>query len=156
MKEYYRRPEATAEVLKDGWLYTGDIGELDADGYLKITDRKKDIINTSGGKYVAPQNLENELKGDPLISQVVVHGDQRKFVTALVTLNEENARTWAAEQGLAEDEPLHAAPQGEGPHPAGGGRAQRQAGQLLHHQEVRHPARATSRRSGASSRPRSR
>ncbi|MCX5730297.1 MAG: long-chain fatty acid--CoA ligase [Deltaproteobacteria bacterium] len=110
MKEYYRRPEATAEVLKDGWLYTGDIGELDADGYLKITDRKKDLIKTSGGKYIAPQNLENELKGDPLISQAVVHGDNRKFVTVLITLSEENARKWATEQGIAEDEPLHANP----------------------------------------------
>jgi long-chain acyl-CoA synthetase len=110
MKEYYRRPEATAEVLKDGWLYTGDIGELDADGYLKITDRKKDLIKTSGGKYIAPQNLENELKGDPLISQAVVHGDNRKFVVALITLSEENARRWATEQGIAEDEALH-------PHP---------------------------------------
>jgi len=110
MKEYYRRPEATAEVLKNGWLYTGDIGELDADGYLKITDRKKDLIKTSGGKYIAPQNLENELKGDPLISQVVVHGDNRKFVVALITLSEENARRWATEQGIAEDEPLHANP----------------------------------------------
>jgi long-chain acyl-CoA synthetase len=110
MKEYYRRPEATAEMLKDGWLYTGDIGELDADGYVKITDRKKDLIKTSGGKYIAPQNLENELKGDPLVSQVVVHGDQRKYVTALITLSIENARSWATEQGLAEDEPLHAHP----------------------------------------------
>jgi long-chain acyl-CoA synthetase len=110
MKEYYRRPEATAEMLKDGWLYTGDIGEVDADGYVKITDRKKDLIKTSGGKYIAPQNLENELKGDPLISQAVVHGDQRKYVTALITLSIENARAWAAEQGLAEDEPLHAHP----------------------------------------------
>jgi len=110
MKEYYRRPEATAEVLKNGWLYTGDIGELDADGYLKITDRKKDLIKTSGGKYIAPQNLENELKGDPLISQVVVHGDNRKFVVALITLSEENARRWATEQGIADDEPLHANP----------------------------------------------
>jgi len=110
MKEYYRRPEATAEVLKDGWLYTGDIGELDADGYLKITDRKKDLIKTSGGKYIAPQNLENELKMDPIISQAVVHGDQRKFVTALITLSPETARKWASEQGIAEDEPLHTHP----------------------------------------------
>jgi long-chain acyl-CoA synthetase len=110
MKEYYRRPEATAEVLKDGWFYTGDIGELDADGYLRITDRKKDLIKTSGGKYIAPQNLENELKADPLISQVLVHGDQRKYVTALITLSEENARKWATEAGVAEDEPLHANP----------------------------------------------
>ena len=110
MKEYYRRPEATAEVLKDGWFATGDIGEVDADGCLKITDRKKDLIKTSGGKYIAPQNLENELKGHPLISQVLVHGDQRKFVTALVTLSEENARKWATEQGIAEDEALHGHP----------------------------------------------
>ncbi|MEI6225258.1 MAG: long-chain fatty acid--CoA ligase [Deltaproteobacteria bacterium] len=110
MKEYYRRPEATAEVLKDGWLYTGDIGELDADGYLKITDRKKDLIKTSGGKYIAPQNLENELKGDPLISQVMVHGDQRKFVVAVVTLSIENARQWAKEQGIADEDPLHQHP----------------------------------------------
>ena len=66
MKEYYKRPDATAEVLKDGWFATGDIGELDADNYLRITDRKKDLIKTSGGKYIAPQNLENELKADPL------------------------------------------------------------------------------------------
>ena len=110
MKGYHRRPEATAEVLRDGWLHTGDIGELDAEGYLRITDRKKDLIKTSGGKYIAPQNLENELKSDPLISQVLVHGDNRKFVTALVTLSEENARRWATEQGIAGDEPLHANP----------------------------------------------
>src|SRR5512136_546812 len=110
MKGYYKRPEATAEVLKDGWLYTGDIGELDGDGYLKITDRKKDLIKTSGGKYVAPQNLENEIKMDPLVSQVMVHGDQRKFVSALVTLNVETARAWATEHGIPEDLPLHADP----------------------------------------------
>lgn len=110
MKGYYNRPEATAEVLKDGWLYTGDIGELDADGYLRITDRKKDLIKTSGGKYVAPQNLENELKTDPLISQALVYGDQRKFCSALITLNLEAARKWAQENGLPEDEPLYANP----------------------------------------------
>jgi long-chain acyl-CoA synthetase len=107
MKGYYKRPEATAEILKDGWLYTGDIGELDADGYLRITDRKKDLIKTSGGKYVAPQNLENELKSDPLISQVMVHGDQRRFCSALVTLNPEPARAWAAEHGVGDEESLH-------------------------------------------------
>ncbi|HET8723385.1 MAG TPA: long-chain fatty acid--CoA ligase [Anaeromyxobacteraceae bacterium] len=110
MKEYFRRPEATAEVLKDGWFATGDIGELDADGYLRITDRKKDLIKTSGGKYIAPQNLENELKADPIISQVMVHGDQRKFVVALVTLSPENARKWATENGVGEDEALHTNP----------------------------------------------
>jgi long-chain acyl-CoA synthetase len=110
MKEYYRSPEATAEVLKEGWLYTGDIGHLDDAGNLKITDRKKDIIVTAGGKNVAPQNLENELKTDPLISQVMVHGDKRKFLSALVTLNEENARKWAAENGVPAGAALHEDP----------------------------------------------
>jgi long-chain acyl-CoA synthetase len=107
MKEYYRNPAATAEVVRDGWLYTGDIGLVDRDGNLKITDRKKDIIVTAGGKNVAPQNLENDLKTDPLVSQVMVHGDKRKFLSALVTLNEENVRAWARENGVALDGPLH-------------------------------------------------
>jgi long-chain acyl-CoA synthetase len=107
MKEYYRNPAATAEVLKDGWLQTGDIGMLDEAGHLKITDRKKDIIVTAGGKNVAPQNLENDLKTDPLVSQVMVHGDKRKFLSALVALNEENARKWAADNGVPAGAPLH-------------------------------------------------
>ncbi len=110
MKEYFNNPAATAEVLKDGWLYTGDIGHLDEAGCLKITDRKKDIIVTAGGKNVAPQNLENELKTDPLVSQVMVHGDKRKFLSALITLNEENARKWASEHGLPAGEGLHRDP----------------------------------------------
>ncbi len=107
MKGYHGNPAATAEVLKDGWLYTGDIGNLDETGRLKITDRKKDIIVTAGGKNVAPQNLENELKTDPLVSQVMVHGDKRKFLSALVTLNEENARKWAADNGVPAGAALH-------------------------------------------------
>jgi long-chain acyl-CoA synthetase len=110
MKGYYRNPEATAEVLKDGWLLTGDIGELDSEGRLRITDRKKDIIVTAGGKNVAPQNLENDLKTDNLVSQVMVHGDKRKFLSALVTLNEENARKWATENGVPPGAPLHQDP----------------------------------------------
>jgi len=110
MKEYFRNPAATAEALRDGWLYTGDIGVIDADGYLKITDRKKDIIVTAGGKNVAPQNLENELKTDQLVSQVMVHGDKRKFLSALVTLNEEAARAWAAENGVPAGARLHEDP----------------------------------------------
>ncbi|HSM91331.1 MAG TPA: long-chain fatty acid--CoA ligase [Anaeromyxobacteraceae bacterium] len=100
MKEYYRNPAATAEVLQDGWLATGDIGEIDEAGCVRITDRKKDIIVTAGGKNVAPQNLENELKADPLVSQVVVHGDRRKFLSALVTLNPEHVEKWAAQNGV--------------------------------------------------------
>ena len=107
MKEYYRNPAATAEVLRDGWFYTGDIGVVDRDGCLRITDRKKDIIVTAGGKNVAPQNLENELKTDPLVSQVMVHGDKRKFLSALVTLNEENVRAWARENGVSAEGRLH-------------------------------------------------
>jgi long-chain acyl-CoA synthetase len=107
MKEYYRNPTATAEAFRDGWFCTGDIGTIDAHGRVRITDRKKDIIVTAGGKNVAPQNLENDLKTEPFISQVVVHGDKRKFLSALVTLNEENIRKWAAENGTTLAEPLH-------------------------------------------------
>jgi long-chain acyl-CoA synthetase len=111
MREYYRQPAATAEVLKDGWLATGDIGEIDDAGCLRITDRKKDIIVTAGGKNVAPQNLENDLKADALISQVVVHGDRRKFLSALITLNPESALKWAREHGVdAPPERLHEDP----------------------------------------------
>ncbi len=110
MKGYFNNPAATAETIKDGWLLTGDIGHLDEKGYLKITDRKKDLIKTSGGKYVAPQNLENDLKTDPLISQVMVHGDKRKFLSAIITLNEENARKWAADNGVPAGAALHEHP----------------------------------------------
>ncbi len=101
MRGYYNLPEATAEALSgDGWLHTGDIGEL-RDGFLVITDRKKDLIKTSGGKYVAPQAIENKLKArSPLISQVVVHGDNRNFCTALVCIAEDNAKAWGARNGV--------------------------------------------------------
>jgi long-chain acyl-CoA synthetase len=102
MQGYHNLPEATAETLTpDGWLKTGDIGEVDADGFLRITDRKKDLIKTSGGKYIAPQSIEGKLKATcPYISQVIVHGDKRNFVTALVTLDEEATMKWAKDQGF--------------------------------------------------------
>lgn len=105
MREYWNRPEATKEVLlAGGWFATGDIGVLDSDGNLSITDRKKDIIVTAGGKNVAPQNIENSLKSaNPLISQVVVHGDKRKFLVALVTLEPEAAAKLGHEKGIGED-----------------------------------------------------
>jgi long-chain acyl-CoA synthetase len=89
MKEYYKRPEATAEALKDGWLYTGDIGEFTPEGYLRITDRKKDIIITSGGKNIAPQKIENLAKTKPHISHLVVIGDRRKYLSAIVGIEKE-------------------------------------------------------------------
>ena len=102
-REYWNNPEATAETLIDGWLHTGDIGELDDDGYLKITGRKKDIIITAGGKNLAPANIENELKQSPFISQAVMHGDRRPYPVALITLDPEEILPWAAEQGLPQD-----------------------------------------------------
>ena len=102
MRGYHNLPEATADALKDGWFATGDIGELDEQGYLRITDRKKDLIKTSGGKYVAPQKVEGVLKAAcPYISQVLVHGDGRKYVTALITIDAEAIEGWAKEQGLS-------------------------------------------------------
>lgn len=86
MREYYKNPEATKEVFTDGFFHTGDIGHLDKDGYLLITDRKKDLIKTAGGKYVAPQKLENLLKQNPNISNVLIHGDQKKYIIALLTV----------------------------------------------------------------------
>lgn len=87
MKEYYRNPEATAEVLDGGWIRSGDIGRIDSDGFLWITDRKKDLIKTSGGKYVAPQPIEIQLQQDPHIETAVVVGEGRKYVTALIVPN---------------------------------------------------------------------
>jgi long-chain acyl-CoA synthetase len=84
MLGYFHNEKATEEVLSDGWLHTGDIGELDADGFLKITDRKKDLIKTAGGKYVAPQPMEAQLQNDPLIERAVVIGDERPYVVALI------------------------------------------------------------------------
>jgi long-chain acyl-CoA synthetase len=92
---YYKNEQATKEAFRDGWFLTGDIGELDADGFLKIKDRKKDIIITAGGKHIAPQYIENLFKGDPLISHVLAYGDRRKFISALVTLNEEHTIAFA-------------------------------------------------------------
>ncbi|MCB9653157.1 MAG: long-chain fatty acid--CoA ligase [Deltaproteobacteria bacterium] len=103
MRGYHNQPDATREVLSpDGWFSTGDVGRIDADGYLMITDRKKDIIVTAGGKNVAPQNLENLLKAaSPLIGQVMVHGDRRKFLSALITLEPDQARALATASGLS-------------------------------------------------------
>ena len=102
MQGYYRAPEATAEVLVDGWFHTGDIGHLDPDGYLVITDRKKDLIKTAGGKFVAPQKLENLLVTDPAIVQAFVYGDRRPYCVALIVPRMEEVQRIAQVQGVGE------------------------------------------------------
>jgi long-chain acyl-CoA synthetase len=102
-KGYYKNEEATKETLVDGWLHTGDLGEIDQDGFLKITGRKKDIIITAGGKNITPANLEAEIKQHTLISQCVVIGDRRPYLVALITLDPEEAEKFAKEQGLTTD-----------------------------------------------------
>lgn len=95
MVEYYNQPEANNAAFTDGYFHTGDIGEIDNDGFLRITDRKKDLIKTAGGKYVAPQKLENLLKLNPMISHALIHGDQEKYIVALLTLNAERVAEYA-------------------------------------------------------------
>jgi len=99
-KGYFRRPEATAETIKDGWLYSGDVGELDEDGYLKITDRKKDIIVTAGGKNITPQYIENKLKASLFINDAVVIGDKRKFLSCLIMIDEDNVVKYAQDNKI--------------------------------------------------------
>ena len=103
MRGYYNDPQATAAALDaEGWLHSGDIGTIDTDGYLTITDRKKDLIITAGGKKVAPQRVESALRASRFISQVVVCGERRKFISALVTLQADSVRQWARDNGLGE------------------------------------------------------
>jgi long-chain acyl-CoA synthetase len=99
-KGYYKSPEATGEALKDGWLHSGDVGEFDEDGYLKITDRKKDIMVTAGGKNIAPQYIENQLKFSTYINDAVIIGDNRKFITALIMIDEENVVKYAQDNKI--------------------------------------------------------
>lgn len=100
MKGYWGKPEETAEALADGWLHTGDVGEMDKDGYLKITDRKKDIIVNSGGENIAPQRIEALIASDGLIEQAVVFGDKKPYLIAIVIPNREACEAWAQEKGL--------------------------------------------------------
>ncbi|WP_069767680.1 long-chain fatty acid--CoA ligase [Streptomyces sp. LUP30] len=103
MEGYHKLPEKTAEVLEaDGWFHTGDIGELSPDGYLRITDRKKDLIKTSGGKYIAPAEVEGQFKAVcPYVSNILVHGADRNYCTALIALDEPAILDWAKDNGLA-------------------------------------------------------
>jgi len=106
MKGYFKDDAATAEAIDaDGWLHTGDVAEIDAEGFVRITDRKKDLIITAGGKNVAPQRIERILRTSPFISHAVAYGDRRKYITALVTLDADNVRSWARGNGLASASP---------------------------------------------------
>ncbi|MEO8934795.1 MAG: AMP-binding protein, partial [Xanthomarina sp.] len=100
MVGYYKEPEKTAEVMSDGYFHTGDIGEIDSDGFLKITDRKKEIFKTSGGKYVAPAQLENEFKQSRFIEQIMVIGEGEKMPAALIQINYEFVEEWAKRRDL--------------------------------------------------------
>jgi long-chain acyl-CoA synthetase len=106
---YWGDPAATAELIRDGWMYSGDLGTLDDDGYLRITGRKKDLIVTSQGKNIAPQDMETQLRAEPFISQAVVVGDGRKFLSTLLTLD-----TDAIEDALGD----HGDPETLAAHPA--------------------------------------
>ena len=102
MKGYFKDPEGTAETIdSDGWLFTGDIGEIDDEGFLKITDRKKDLIVTAGGKNVAPQRIERIMRTSHYVAQVLAYGDKRKYISALITLEPDNIQKWAVEHGLS-------------------------------------------------------
>ncbi|NPV84310.1 MAG: AMP-binding protein, partial [Candidatus Aminicenantes bacterium] len=101
MKGYFKKEAETREAFEDGWFKTGDIGYLDKDGYLVITDRKKDILVTAGGKNVAPQPIENTLKSSPYIANAVVVGNHRKFVSALVVPDFDKLEIWARENNVA-------------------------------------------------------
>ncbi len=101
MTGYYKNPEATERAFEDGWFKTGDIGELTPEGFLRITDRKKDLIKTAGGKYIAPQKIENLLVLNKYISNAIIHGDKKKYIVALIALNFEEIETYAKSKGLS-------------------------------------------------------
>jgi long-chain acyl-CoA synthetase len=107
MRGYRGLEEATAEALDaEGWLHTGDIGAVSPDGHLSITDRKKDLIKTSGGKFISPTEIEARLKAlSPLVANALIHGDRRSYVSALLTLEPDASRGWAARHGLSSLDP---------------------------------------------------
>lgn len=105
MMGYYKRPDLTAEVMKDGWLLTGDIGTMVDNTFLKITDRKKELFKTSGGKYVAPLPIESKLKESPFVEQIMVVGADEKFVGALIIPSFPNLRDWCRHNNVPDGKP---------------------------------------------------
>jgi long-chain acyl-CoA synthetase len=106
---YWGDTAKTEEVLKDGWLMSGDVGEIDVDGYLRIVDRKKELIITSGGKNISPSNLESEIRGIPLVGQAAVIGDNRPYCVCLVSLDPEYLEAWSHRHNLSVSEALESA-----------------------------------------------
>lgn len=103
-KGYYKKPEGTPAMIDDdGWLHSGDIGDMDKDGFVRVTGRKKDLIITAGGKNITPQNIENLYASDPFIAQCTVYGDNKKYLTAVLVLNEQEITAWARQNGLQSD-----------------------------------------------------
>jgi long-chain acyl-CoA synthetase len=100
MMGYYKRPDLTEETIIDGWLHTGDIGVFEDGKYLKITDRKKELFKTSGGKYVAPQPIENKMKESPFVEQMMIVGAEQKFVGALIVPSAPNLKEWMQHKGI--------------------------------------------------------
>ena len=142
-KGYFKSPEATAEVLEqDGWMHSGDVGELDPQGFLKITDRKKDLIITAGGKNIAPQNIENQLKFSPYINDAVVIGDRRKFLAAIIVIDEDNVVKFTQDNKIqyttyASPDPASGGPQAD---PERGRCRQQDPGERRDGQEIHHSA----------------
>ena len=133
MRGYYALPEATAKAIDaEGWFYTGDVGEIDEDGFLRITDRIKDIIVTAGGKNVAPQPIENRLKGDDFIEQAVMLGDRRSYCVLLVVPSFPNLEAWARKSGIQRSGPesVTSVEAGAGAHEGQGPGPPRNLGQL--------------------------
>jgi long-chain acyl-CoA synthetase len=97
---YWNKPEATAECFKDGWFLTGDIASIDADGFVSITDRKKELLKTSGGKFVAPQPIENKIKANVMVGQAALVGDKRKFISVIISPNYAALDQWVTQHGI--------------------------------------------------------
>ena len=152
MLGYFNKPEATADVLKDGWFHTGDIGNIDAEGYLTITDRKKDLLVTSGGKKIAPQPIEAVLKRSPLVAEAVLLGDRRKYAAVLIVPEFQALERRLKDLGTAARHARRTDPSARRPRalPGDRRRAQPRAVPVRAHQDASHCCQPSSRSSPAS------